>query len=86
MVKSDKVPVSERALVQRINRVLAKEDQALKKTRSSRWRADLGAFYTIDRRHNAIVDRMIDLEEFARELKTLAEYERLDRADSPARI
>ena len=66
MVKSDKVPVSERALVQRVNRMLAQEDQALKKTRGSRWLNDLGTYYTVDLQHNAILDRMVDLEEFGK--------------------
>jgi len=86
MVKSDKVPVSERALVQRVNRMLAQEDQALKKTRGSRWLNDLGAYYTADLQHNAILDRMVDLEEFGKEFGMLAEYEHLDLPDRSVRV
>ena len=39
---------TERNLIRRINRALAREDQALRITRGERFRSDLGDFYIID--------------------------------------
>jgi hypothetical protein len=50
-----KVPVSLRAIVQRINRKLAEDDEILKKTRGERWRGDLGDWYIVNFRTNALV-------------------------------
>lgn len=40
-----KVPISERALIQRINRKLLDNDQVLKSARGSRAEQELGGFY-----------------------------------------
>jgi hypothetical protein len=59
------IPVAK--VVNRLNRRLASEDRRVRKTREdSRARFDLGEFYTIDTRQNFIVDKNIDLEDWAR--------------------
>jgi hypothetical protein len=77
MKKTRKVPVSTRALVQRINRVLKSKQQQLKVARG-RWAEEtqLGRYFVVDLNRNVILDRPnLELEAFARELKVLAEFE-----------
>jgi len=49
------VPVSERALIQRINRALAKEGEKLKKARGVRTILSVGDYYILDIQRNFIV-------------------------------
>ncbi len=72
------VPVSERAVIQRINRALALQGQKMRKTRGWRAHHELGDYYVVVPSRNFIVAQNIDLEAFARELEVLAPYERLD--------
>ncbi len=73
-----KVPVSERALVARINRVLAKDDETLRRCRDdSRGFNELGRYYTVDFTRNVIVGKDHDLEKLGRKLGVLAPYEAL---------
>jgi hypothetical protein len=69
------VPVTVRALSQRINRLLASKGQELKRTRGVPAIAELGAYYV--RGGNAVVSHHIDLEALGRELGALADHERL---------
>ncbi len=69
-----KVPVSERALLQRINRRLVQDNGKVKAGRG-----DLGAFYRIDTRLNGVVETDVDLEAFGRKLGVLAAWEALVR-------
>lgn len=79
-----KVPVSRRALVQRINRKLlanaggdlASAEQ-VRKTRGYRARQKIGDYYVLDMRGNFIGAMKIDLENVGRELGVLAAWERL---------
>lgn len=71
-----KVPISERALVARINRRLAKEDEALNRCRENARGFDyFGRYYRLDLRRNQVVDSHVDPEELGREIKVLAEWE-----------
>jgi len=70
-----KVPVSVKALVQRINRRLKDDEQILKKSRGARARLDLGEWYVLNWNRNLIVDKRVDPEELARELGVLHEWE-----------
>ena len=71
-----KVPVTTRALVQRINRVFIKTGyEFLRKTRGNRWRSDLGDYYLIDENRNMITGKDVDPESLGRELGVLKEYE-----------
>jgi hypothetical protein len=81
------VPVSERALVQRINRALAKEHGKvgsppfarvqLKKTKGARALFDLGEYYEVDVSRNFIREHHVDIEAAGRELKCLEPWEKL---------
>jgi hypothetical protein len=73
-----KVPVTERALMARINRKLSHDDEVLKKCRpDSQWYHDLGDYYGVDLRRNAVVYQHRGLEEFGRELGVLRDFEEL---------
>jgi hypothetical protein len=74
------VPVSERALIARINRKIADDDLILKRTRNARAELDLGRHYTINFRVNFVADKHIDLEGYGRELGVLKPYEALSDA------
>jgi hypothetical protein len=76
-VAKQKVPVSERALIQRINRKLLDDDQVVKSARGSRAEQELGAFYVIDFRHNCIVKKDVALRALGRKLGALRSYEYL---------
>jgi hypothetical protein len=75
-----KSKISERALLQRLNRYLIREeDQTIKKCREdSRWYNDLGDYYTVDIKTKAIVATHVNLEEMARELKVISKHEALE--------
>jgi hypothetical protein len=79
------VPVSERALVQRINRALAQKHGKfgqsrigmvqLKKTKGGRAIQDLGEYYELDVYRNTIRSHHVDIEKLARELGALEKWE-----------
>jgi len=77
-MKKETVPVSQRALIARINRALKKDDEVLKATRGERWRDEQGDFYILDWRKNWIVYKHVDLEELGRELEVLKPFEHLE--------
>jgi len=72
-----KVPVSARALIQRINRKLQADDQILKTTRGARAKSDLGDLYVLDWRRNSVMRKDVDLEALGREVGALADFEHL---------
>jgi hypothetical protein len=72
-----RVPVSERAVTQRINRKLAASGEKLQKCRSDRWRHDVGDWYVIDVDRNLVLHKHVGLEELGRKLGVLHEYENL---------
>ena len=76
------VPVTERALVMRINRQLAKDRERLGKNRSgSRGEFDFGTYYVIRFGYGGsepstnIIQTHVDLEDLGRELNVLAQWE-----------
>ncbi len=80
MATSQKVIVSERALVARINRKIKGEELQLKKCREgSRGFSTLGEYYTVDFSRNTVSDSQIDLSDYAKKLGVLADHEVLER-------
>ena len=71
-----KVAVTERALVQRINRKLAKDQEVVKKARGAATR-DLGDYYRLDAFRNAVMESNVDLEALGRKLGVLRVFEAL---------
>jgi hypothetical protein len=73
------VPITERALVQRINRKLAQDSwRVLKKTRGARAIRDLGEFYVLDVNRNFVITSHVDPVAFAKKLGVLEAYEELE--------
>jgi hypothetical protein len=68
--------VTERALLRRINRKLAKDQEVVRRCReNSRGFHDLGTYYRVDLTTNLVVDTHIDIETLGRELDVLGESE-----------
>lgn len=73
------VTVSKRALLQRVNRALVKENARLKSCRETAMQYEtLGDFYRVDEEHNCIVKKDVDLVSIAKELGVIADWERLE--------
>lgn len=77
MATQRKVPVTTRALVQRINRALAKDEEQLRKARTAQTAAAVGDFYVVDLRRNVVAYQHVDLEALGRKLGVLQPYETL---------
>jgi hypothetical protein len=76
MTKHPKLPVSERAVIQRINRKLKSDNEMVRKARGSA--RSLGEYYVIDFNRNWITGQNVDIEELARELGVLREWETVE--------
>ncbi len=69
------IPVSERALIARVNRKLSKEDKRIRKTRpESRARYNLGIYYLLNYQ-NIVIDYDFNLQEMADKCGVLHERE-----------
>jgi hypothetical protein len=75
--KGDKSPVSPRALVQRIQRVLGKRDELIRAGRGKAT-SELGDYYTVDLRTNALIEKDVNIEALGRELGVLKPWEKLE--------
>lgn len=70
--------VSERALEARIQRVLRKDYESLRRCRyDGRGFYELGRYYIVDDYRNTVIEMQCDLEHLGRELKVLRDYEEL---------
>ena len=76
--------VSEPALLARVNRKLAANGEVMRKTpEASRWLPDLGYYYIVDHRLNAIVRKDVCLEAEARRLGALKPHEEVAYHEVP---
>ena len=66
-----------RAVVQRINRKLAADDEMLKAARGARMQLDCGDYYVVDFRQNCVTSKDVDPEVLARKLGVLKGYEQV---------
>ena len=73
--KKQRVPVTVRALIQRINRKLALQDESLRKARTENVRLTVGDYYIVDVMRNCIAHREVDIEEQGRQLGALKPWE-----------
>ena len=77
MIKTQRVPVTERALVARINRAL-RPDRVLKIAHpGSHLEREFGRYYVVDIHRNTALTYRIDLVSFARELDCIEDFEEL---------
>ena len=77
-MKAMKVPVSERAVIQRINRKIRADDLQLKVARGQQMKLDVhGHYYVLNTRINGVCawSKGLDLAAYAREVGALAPYE-----------
>jgi hypothetical protein len=70
------VPISTRALLQRINRRLAADGEVLKAARTAKVASSVGHYFVV--RGNRIARERINPEALARELGLLADWERVE--------
>lgn len=70
------VPVTKRALIQRINRALAHDDRVLKAGRG-RAKEAYGEYFIVDTRRNQAVEGDVDVEALGRKLNVLQPFEKL---------
>jgi hypothetical protein len=78
MRNQQKVKVSERALIARINRRFRADDEPLefRKSRSEQMKREYGTYYVLNTRYNVIQGySYINLEEYAKEWDALEPYE-----------
>jgi hypothetical protein len=76
------VPVSERALIQRINRALRGNGEMLKAARSLRVADEIGQHFVVritGKRNNIVTQRHVDVEALGRELGALSDWEHLEQ-------
>jgi hypothetical protein len=74
------VPITRRALVQRIGRALGRKGERLKANSRPGPAADLGNYYTVDiNRRSVVQTHLDDLEKLGRELGVLKPYERIEK-------
>jgi hypothetical protein len=69
--------VSERALIQRINRRLAHDGEKLRKNSNPRHLMDMGWYYVVDVWNNWFVASHVNLEQLGREVGALHPSEQL---------
>jgi hypothetical protein len=72
-----RVPVTARALVQRINRQLKKNGVVLRRARGEKAISEKGEYYIIDEGSDSLFGMEINIEEYGRELGVLKESEYL---------
>ena len=77
MKKEMKIPITKRALAQRINRKLATEGEKLVKARSERLALELGDYYAVDIGRNCVSRKDFELEGLGRQLGVLKPYEKV---------
>jgi hypothetical protein len=76
MAKLVKVPLTARAVLQRVNRKLTAEQRQLRAAHGNE-RNTLGDFYVVDLRGGGVCDADVDLEKLARKLGVMREWETL---------
>jgi hypothetical protein len=79
--KKQRVPITERALVQRINRKLKADGERLIKARGSQTATSFGDWYIVDEQRNVIASQRVDPETLARKIGALRPWEALNEGD-----
>jgi hypothetical protein len=74
------VPLTQRALYQRLARALARDGKRLKKTRAAPARSRVGDYFILND-NGGIVMHHVDLQQLAREIGVLQTYEQLITED-----
>jgi len=72
-----KAQITTRALIQRINRALAKDGAVLKKARGMQMFASVGEYFIVNITGNYISQQRVDPEKLGRELGIFKPYEKV---------
>ena len=76
-MEQKKVPVSHRAVLARVNRILAKEEKTFRVSRSQGERSNLGDAYILDTSKNEVVDSRVSLKDLAAKLGAIKAFEEM---------
>lgn len=71
--------VTERALVQRINRKLKAKGEILKRTRGERAVLEVGDYWVLDMYRNTVVLKQVNIEALGRKLEVIQPWEKLEK-------
>ncbi len=83
--KEQRVPVTVRAVIQRINRRLEKDGQRLKASRfATSYRADIGLYFIVSIKSGRLIETRIILEELARREHALDLWEEIQPKEGEA--
>jgi len=72
-----RVPVGERAVMERVNRRLAEVSQLLKICRKGPWLEELGRYFIVSTETGSLVERHVNLRECAEGLGALQSWEKI---------
>lgn len=78
MAKRQTVPVSTRALIQRVNRKLASRGEKVRATRGTNAQLSVGEYYILNITGNYVSRPRVDLEQLARDENALQPWESWD--------
>jgi len=73
------IPVNETSLLQRVNKILAKDDHRLVKSRSNGEKSNMGEWYVIETHNSQVVDFYCKIEEIGRATGALKTYEHFSK-------
>ncbi len=80
MVKTARVPVTLKSVIQRLNRKLEKEEKMLKAARGAKAKHLFGDYVVVDIRNGYVIPpKPVDVEKLAREVGALREWEEVVR-------
>lgn len=77
MATKEKLPITIRAVTQRLNRKLRLNAEMLKATRGNQWK-EFGDYYVVNFRKNVVTHTRVDLEKMARALGVLKDWEKVE--------
>lgn len=72
-----RLKITERALMQRINRKLKQDGEQLRTARTQQVETTVGHYFIVDMNRNAITTQRVDLEKMGRELGVIQPWEEL---------
>jgi hypothetical protein len=72
-----KIPISMRALIARINRKLRPDNEALRAARGARAKRDFGCYYVVNLNRNLVVAHHVNPEDLGRKLAAMREWEQV---------
>jgi hypothetical protein len=75
--RTQKIPISMRALIARINRKLRPDDKVLRAARGARAKLEFGSYYVVNFNRNLVIAHHVDPEELGRKLDAMSKWEQV---------